>query len=419
MLQILIKWFRNFISKIFHFSYKANNVDSKLQKLLKNFNKEDCEHLCKALKEGHECLKNCIDNKEDISHIDKHSLVQSILDGTHQKNMEKLQQIHKQLPVEHNVDPEGVIIGFGKYEKLDIRWAEALIVLFEHYFRPTDLPDNPPIIPIADEVKIALFGDFGAGIWEGNNAAQKIKNKIISLNTDYAIHIGDVYYAGTEEECKKNLIDFWPTAKGGNFTLNGNHEMLDGGEAYFKTVLTNKIFETQQKNSYFALENSNWLIVCLDSAFFADVKNLYADGKIDPQQIDFLKKLKTKNKNCIVVTHHHPLTMNGENYTDLFHQVKVVLGSQIKYWYYGHRHHAAVYKQINGINFRLSGNAALPYGYSSLLGSSSKTIWYETNKPNPQDGIRLQNGFCMLTLNNDTVKEEFYGENGKINWQSA
>ena len=52
------------------------------------------------------------------------------------------------------------------------------------------------------------------------------------------MHLGDVYYSGTEKEVEERFLKVWPTeAATINRALNGNHEMYSGGFGYFKLIL--------------------------------------------------------------------------------------------------------------------------------------------------------------------------------------
>ena len=66
--------------------------------------------------------------------------------------------------------------------------------------------------------------------------------------------------------------------------------------------------------SYFALENDNWVIVGLDSAYFSPEGNLYTDGLLfdanhpNDQNAFLLQKgvqAQLDGKKVIVLTHHN------------------------------------------------------------------------------------------------------------------
>jgi predicted phosphohydrolase len=382
--------------------------------------KEDAHHVYDLINKHHDNLLEFIKNpnRNNINNLCEFSLVKLIAEGNAEDHIEKINQILQSQDEAFRVKSDGEIVGTGKYEVLDIGWSEAIITFLKNALESADFKDNPPIIQIEDDVVINIFGDFGTGDWEQSKVASTISQAIKNLNPSYSIHLGDVYYSGTSAESSSYLVSLWPTAAKGNFTLNSNHEMYDGARGYFNTTLTNKIFEQQKQNSYFALENRNWIIVGLDSAYFSDKKNLHMKGRINESQISFLREVANKNKKVIVLTHHNPIDNSGNNSEPILDQVYGALGSSLKYWYFGHTHCGAIYNDINNINFRLSGHSAVPYGNASDFANSSKVIWYENTPPviNAQKSLRVQNGFSIIRLSNENITEEFYGEDGKVHY---
>lgn len=357
------------------------------------------------------------------------SLVKSVLEerleedvaqliSTHYSGVTKLQEVEKPLEFELKTMADGEIVGSSKYEVLDIDWLEAACVWLENYFKTKrPFPQPAAWFNIPDSVSLALFGDWGGGTWKDNNVATTITKEINHLQTDINIHLGDVYYAGEPESEQQYLLDLWPAGKLANFTLNSNHEMYPLGKGYFDTTLANNLFKNQKGKSFFALENTDWIIVGLDSAFDADTNHLYLKGKINQVQKDFLAQVATKNKNVIVLSHHNPLDISGQNKNTFWDEVATPLGDTLKYWYWGHIHGAAVYKTVdNNVNCRLIGHGVIPWGNATSLHNSDAVVWYENKKPSPIDGARVQNGFVHIELEGKTLSEKFYGEDGEVHW---
>ena len=185
-----------------------------------------------------------------------------------------------------DVDADGQIWGTGKYEMLDPGWAEAIAVWLEHLILGKH-PFNPvpQTIPIPDDVQIAIAGDWGTGNWRSaaNPAASTdVRTHLAFLQPHLTIHLGDVYYAGTDDEEDHLLVSLWPPAQIGALTLNSNHEMYSGAKPYFQQALCSSLFKLQQQCSFFVLENSNWVIVGLDSAYYSNEEGLYMDGSLRP-----------------------------------------------------------------------------------------------------------------------------------------
>lgn len=331
------------------------------------------------------------------------------------------------------VGPDGVMWGTGKWQQLDPGWIEAFAVYLENLVvgnRP--FTNTPQTIRIPNTVKIAMAGDWGTGEWrtQTNPApSTRVRKQMIALNPDVTIHLGDVYYAGTDDQEQHLLVKLWPPAPSGSFALNSNHEMYSGGGSYFK-ALSQPPFDKQAGCSYFALENDDWVIVGLDSAHFSPEDNLYVNGLLfnlgyPNEQNSFLLEKSVlaaqDNKRVIVLTHHNSLDDAGATTNPLFGQVIDAFPGNTgpAYWYYGHSHIAAVYKPKGGVLCRCCGHGALPWGHASVLANSPNVAWYEDRKAgDPDMPQRLFNGFAMITLDGPNIQEAFYDENGGIAWSS-
>lgn len=334
--------------------------------------------------------------------------------------------------IEISVSPGGEIWGTGKYQQLDPGWVEAAGIWLEHFIlgKQKFPAGQPKILPMPDQVTFAIAGDWGTGDFDPKpSPAIKIKGHIPSLNPDYTVHLGDVYYAGTNGEETNNLVNLWPGGSAGAFTLNSNHEMYSGAKAYFNEALKSKLFQLQAGYSFFALENTNWIVVGLDSAYFSSEDGAYLDGSLGTEeqgaggQLAFLKEVAGRGKKVIVLTHHNGLQEDGSGPTTLWNQVMSAFppGTAPAYWYWGHVHAGVVYvKQPNGVQARCTGHAALPWGLATELQNNSNVVWFETRPANDSsDPLRVLNGYTGVTLDGASLSEVFYDENGNAAWTPA
>ena len=332
-----------------------------------------------------------------------------------------------------DVGPDGVIWGTGRYQNLDPGWAEATAVWLEHLIVGKHAFNNTPAtIPIPDAVQIGMAGDWGTGDWRtaANPApATDVRIHLAFLQPNLTIHLGDVYYAGTADQESHLLVNLWPSGPLGALALNSNHEMYPGGDAYFQQALGSPLFKLQQGCSFFALENENWVIVGLDSAYYSNEEGLYEDGSLYPAsgpqvQLDFLRAQAAKNKKVIVLTHHNALSLDGLTPNNLWGQVMSAFPPESgpAYWYWGHAHAGAVYVPqgpANNVLCRCNGHGALPWGQASQLANSKNVLWYEHRSANDTDiPQRVLNGFAMLYFEGPNLQEVFYDENGGIAWHS-
>jgi len=376
---------------------------------------------------------------------------------------------------------DGTLYGFAKYEQLDPRW---LITVYNYAINkihpksikpfPVPGPNNEPLHiegKHGDGPVIGIIGDWGAGYYDEHQEgvevdcpAKRTMDTLVSNNLtprprssnsqfDYLIHLGDVYYAGTQNrpfkhEEQENLVDVWPDhTKIESFTLNSNHEMYGAAKGYFNVALnSNGPFTPQDGQSYFALAYEKWLIIGLDSAYYSDAENgwkLYMDGAIGVdkhremcenhiQQIHWLSGFKGHDGPIMIMTHHNPCTFAGEiNGNKLYTQVQDALGTTPAVWYYGHVHNGVVYDKLfldktreTTVNTkaRCCGHGAIPFGKATAFADPSspisKNVSYYAHTPDPQMGSpRVKNGYACVTLKPDGgFSEAFYemGDNAAI-----
>jgi predicted phosphodiesterase len=311
------------------------------------------------------------------------------------------------------VRTDGTLLGTRQWELLDPRWVEALLKWLEYFDKRAPFVNTPALITIPNEAVIAIVGDWGTGPFQPNAPSTKVAQQVSAGNPDYTIHLGDVYYAGTNEE-EQNAMQGWPQGRLGSFTLNSNHEMYSGGIGYFNELKRN--FPLQKGTSYFALQNDNWLIIGLDSAYYADKLNLYMDGNLGNEQLAWLSKLP-KNKKLMVLSHHEAYSALGKNQTALYRQVAGALGKDPDYWYWGHLHNGIVYKTIGNFHGRCVGHGAIPYGNATELSGDDSVVWYETESANdPNYPERVLNGYAVIELKGDHLTEQLKDENGRQRW---
>jgi hypothetical protein len=337
--------------------------------------------------------------------------------------------------IEIKVGSEGEILGTGKYQQLDPRWElVAGTVWLEHILHKQPFPSGTPsILPMDNKVRIVMAGDYGTGNFgSGDSPSVKISKFVPSLKPDYTIHLGDTYYAGTGSEESNKLLSLWPQGAKASFALNSNHEMYSSGGPYFNEVVGGPIFNKfQSPYSFFALENDNWVVVGLDSAYYSSALTLYLNGTLGSSnaQITFLQGIAKRGKKVIVITHHNGIPVGGFDPTtdkplQLYADVmNAFAGSPPPaYWYYGHEHVGAAYAPLkgNGMLCRCLGHGALPWGFASSLQTAQDNEvvdWFEKcNAGDPDDNLRVFNGFVCLDLDGPDLVETFYDETGRVAW---
>ena len=340
-------------------------------------------------------------------------------------------------------DGGGEIWGTGKYQQLDPGWLGAGAEWLEHFVTPIHPFSTTPADPIQipDNTQIALAGDWGTGDWRNDKnpaPSTDVRTHMKFLEPHLTIHLGDVYYAGTDGEEEQLLVRLWPQGSIGSLALNSNHEMYSGAKAYFNAI-GNPPFALQAGCSYFTLYNNHWVIIGLDTAYYSDRNGLYRDGALFPgngerqEQLEFLRAQAAgairDNKKLILLTHHHGVTQDGATPTSLWSQVMSAFPADAgpDFWYWGHVHFGAVYQnQKNGakvVNCRCCGHGGLPCAPAADMENQTGVLWYEKRSAKDPDYLgqpdnlqRVLNGFAVLYLEGPIMKEVFYDENGGVAW---
>lgn len=338
-----------------------------------------------------------------------HGQVLGLLDG-----VDRLPKTPGQFPTILRTD--GTLLGCRQWELLDPRWAESLVMWLEHLECDAPFGTSPALLDMPDDVVLCIVGDWGTGLFEPNAAAGKVARQVNALEPDYTIHLGDVYYAGTGLE-EQNDMDGWPEGTRGSFTLNSNHEMYSGAYGYFAEL--GRSFPLQNHTSYFALQNTHWLVIGLDTAYHAQRHNLYMNGNLDQGQLDWLASLP-KGKRVLVMSHHEAYSALGKDKTALYQQVAQALGSEPEYWYWGHLHNGVTYRTIGNFHGRCAGHGAIPYGDSSELKGDPAVLWYETElAQDPNYPERVLNGYAVVELKGRDLSEKMMGEDGSVRWEAC
>jgi hypothetical protein len=282
---------------------------------------------------------------------------------------------------------------------------------------------TPAAVPeqIADQVRIAVIADWGTGLYGAPATAQSIAALPVC---DVVLHLGDTYYSGADDEVRERLVADWPMRAGKtvNRTLNGNHEMYSGGQGYFDALTA--FFN--QSASCFAMQNSNWLVACLDTA--------YVDFDIDQAQVSWLKAIiaAAGTRKLIVFSHHQPFSQLDDQGPKLQIALADLLAQQrIHAWFWGHEHRLVVYEPHPQWAFkgRCVGNGGFPAFRDNLTSTPSNIYQWVSLPPAPhapgakvldgpnfwipEDPMRYSpHGFLTLDLDGDQAFETYHVPDG-------
>ncbi|OBF63042.1 hypothetical protein A5753_13515 [Mycobacterium sp. 852002-51971_SCH5477799-a] len=250
---------------------------------------------------------------------------------------------------------------FGKFEVTrpkifsDPRWVWAGVVIAWHRFKNKapfgGLPQQA--VRIADDARVVLLGDWGSGLPRAQAVAKRIRDVldegVADKREQHVVHLGDVYYTGAKEEYTDNFLAYWPVRPGepiGSYTICGNHDMYRGGHDFYATALTDPRFDRQADRSVFALKNSNWQFLGLDTA--------YEDHQLSNGQVEWVHEQLSAaaNLNTVLLSHHQGWSAYEDAGAQLRAQLADVLATErVDAWFWGHEHRCLTYDAQHGVGF--------------------------------------------------------------------
>jgi len=271
------------------------------------------------------------------------------------------------------------------------------------------------------QAKVAIVGDWGTG----QDAAKLVLRQIANKKPDVVIHLGDIYYAGTQFEVNNYFLQPWkqilnlaanpiPT-----FSLAGNHDMYSGGVPYYQMIQQ----QLGQPASYFCLRNANWQFVGLDTGYHDHNPAAGGDGAtyLQDTEVTWLtdKVNNAGGRSSILLSHHQLFTAydsidGNEINLRLYPQVAPLL-PKVALWIWGHEHDFVPYDAYKGLARSCClGHGAFPVG----VGETSYDPKYPdvpVTKDADGNNIRLgtaaglyNHGYAIIELDGPTGKVSYY-----------
>jgi len=271
--------------------------------------------------------------------------------------------------------PQGVASLLGAFEPTDPGWISAAVAKGLSLFRgKRDFnPISATPLPIADNARVVLVGDWGTGLPRAQKVAAEIRKVLdegkANNRQQHVVHLGDVYYAGWQREYENRFLPYWPVRADEadtitSWSLNGNHEMYTGGHAYFDFLLRDPRFKKQEQSSFFRLFNNSWDILALDTAW-DDAGLIDRRGVLKDPQADWIRSVLNISKRQTVLLSHHQLFTVYDQEADalkLDDKLKAVLDlNRITAWFWGHEHRCMLFNPFDEVQFgRCIGHGGVP-----------------------------------------------------------
>jgi hypothetical protein len=325
--------------------------------------------------------------------------------------------------------PEGRRL-FGAFEvPSDPRWAACLLAKGLRLFRKKH-PFNPrpaERVPIADNARVLLVGDWGTGLPRARKVADEMRAVLDEgkgKREQHVIHLGDVYYSGWAREYEQRFLRHWPVKPHeaeqiGSWSLNGNHDMYSGGHGYYEVLLQDVRFARQQQSSLFQLQNTAWRIFGLDSA--------WEDNALKEPQAQWLgAELEKPGGKALLLSHHQLFSA----YEEAGNKLKETLSQQlqkkqVRAWFWGHEHRCMTFKPWDNLQYgRCVGHGGVPV----YMGHNEAEPCPEPGEYEYREyldkGIELWAlfGFAVLDFDGPKIHVRYIDENGrqhKDEWLTA
>jgi Calcineurin-like phosphoesterase len=344
-----------------------------------------------------------------------------------------------------------------KFSTCDPEWAQA-ITQYLQYFGPEGQRQSIPYVvyeniddfvleTLPADAKVALIGDWGTGTQDAVTLLEAVRDH----EPDVVIHLGDIYYAGTETETQKFFLDVLnsvllrDTNPIAVYTMTGNHDMYSGGDGFYKLLPElnpQPLFRAEQAQpaSYLSLRSIDgaWQFLIMDTGlhdhdpFTVSDDITYLEPSEEAWHVDKIEKFSAEGGRTILLSHHQLFSAfeliggqdaqkpPGEEAANpkllasyrKFQEAAAPGGKgAIAGWFWGHEHNLCVYKPFLGLTKgRCLGHGAIPaftesdpYTVQPTLKSPPQLV---DDPKNPGQPLKLgtvdqayAHGFAIVQLN--------------------
>ncbi|GEM48531.1 metallophosphoesterase family protein [Deinococcus cellulosilyticus] len=222
---------------------------------------------------------------------------------------------------------------------------------------------------LPNNARIALLGDWGTGM---DDAYHLLLTLLQQHNPDVIIHLGDIYYSGTPEECTANFENIFNQAFAVTgkrlpvFTIPGNHDYYARGEGFYPMLdsinnpqkYSGADASWQQQASFFCLRTQDglWQFLGMDTGYQDHnpiEELLVVTPSLQPDEIVWHQdKLKNFSGKTVLLSHHQLYSSNStvahgntpylNNY--LLSIFQPYFAQNVAAWFWGHEHNMVLYK---------------------------------------------------------------------------
>jgi predicted phosphodiesterase len=276
------------------------------------------------------------------------------------------------------------------YNVCDPAWIKV-IESYMQYFGPegtrASIPYRraaaigPVSVPLKAGATVALIADWGTG----TDVAVDLLKQAALQNPDVVIHLGDIYYSGTPQECEANFRNIVDTVLSRStkdvpvYTLSGNHDMYSGGAGYYGLIDTLNDHPRLQPASFFCLRNDDWQFIAMDTGLhdYNPFNGTEVITFIEKDEEDWItERIVEFTGKTFLLSHHQlfsalsqigppqadgKLTAYNPKLLASFQRFAQAAKQPIAAWFWGHEHNLSIYQPYLGLNCgRCIGHGAVP-----------------------------------------------------------
>lgn len=220
---------------------------------------------------------------------------------------------------------------------------------------------------LPNDARVAIIGDWGTGM---NDASALLAQIMQDHRPTAIIHLGDIYYAGTPDQCRANFTGvfdqvFGDTPRVPIYSIPGNHEYYAMGAGYYAMLQEinplaqpgrtwQETLTWQQPASYFCLRTADGLWQFLGADTGQDDYNPTSPDSMPtlrPTEVQWHHdKLQNFRGKTILLTHHQLFSTNsklsgsGNNYNGALYSAFQPYFDRIAAWFWGHEHNLALFQ---------------------------------------------------------------------------
>jgi Calcineurin-like phosphoesterase len=239
------------------------------------------------------------------------------------------------------------------------------------------------VLDLKPNARVAVIGDWGTGTATAVDLLQSVKRQ----KPDAVIHLGDVYYSGTEAECDKFFLqivnDVFDRANSAIpvYTMPGNHDMYSAGSGFYQLIKELNGGAQQQLASFFCLRATDgaWQFLAMDTGLH-DHDPLHVTDVLTFLEKDeedwHVERIKEFPGHTVLLSHHQLFSAfsqigkpdaNGNlhpcnpNLLESYNRFTEAGPGRIAAWFWGHEHNLCIYGPYAGLQFgRCIGHGAIP-----------------------------------------------------------